>query len=78
LVALTSDSASDGLPTWSPDGSQIAFVSVRDGKWGLWTMDPDGSNKRRHFVLDGSVDGIVRHDVANSFGWVEENIDWIP
>jgi hypothetical protein len=41
-------------------------------------MDPDGSNKRRHFVLDGSVDGIVRHDVANSFGWVEENIDWIP
>lgn len=78
LMALTSDSASDGLPTWSPDGSKIAFVSNRDGDWSMWTMDPDGTNKRRHFVLGGSIDGIVQHDVANSFGWVEENIDWIP
>jgi dipeptidyl aminopeptidase/acylaminoacyl peptidase len=78
LVALTSDSASDGLPTWSPDGSKIAFVSNRDGEWSLWTMDPDGSNKRRQFVLGGPVDGVVQHDIANSFGWVEENIDWIP
>lgn len=78
VIALTSDQASDGLPTWSPDGSKIAFVSNRDGDWAIWTMNADGTNKRRQFVIDGSLDGIIQHDVANSFGWVEENIDWIP
>lgn len=78
VTALTSDSASDGLPTWSTDGSKIAFVSNRDGEWSIFTMDLDGTNKRRHFEINGSIDGIVQHDVANSFGWVEENIDWVP
>ncbi|MCB9100497.1 MAG: PD40 domain-containing protein [Anaerolineales bacterium] len=78
LAALTSDSSSDGLPTWSPDGAKIAFVSNRDAEWAIWDMNPDGTDKRRHFALDGSVDGIVQHDRANSLGWVEENIDWIP
>jgi hypothetical protein len=41
-------------------------------------MNPDGSNKRRQFVVDGTLDGIIQHDVTNSFGWVEENIVWIP
>jgi TolB protein len=78
ITALTSDVASDGLPTWSPDGKKIAFVSNRDGEWSIWDMDPDGSNERRLFALGGSVDGIVGHDVANSRGWIEENIDWVP
>ncbi|MCB0209394.1 MAG: PD40 domain-containing protein [Anaerolineae bacterium] len=78
LAALTSDSSSDGLPTWSPDGSRIAFVSNRDGEWAIWDMDANGGGKRRHFTLNGSVDGVVQHDRTNSFGWVEENIDWIP
>ena len=78
LEALTSDSSGDGLPTWSPNSEKIAFVSNRDGEWAVWTMDADGRSKRRHFVIDGTVDGVVQHDVANSFGWVEENIDWIP
>jgi hypothetical protein len=30
-------------PTWSPDGSKIAFASNRDGKWTLFVMEADGS-----------------------------------
>ncbi len=78
MIALTEDPNSDGLPTWSPDGSKIAFVSNRDGEWSVWAMNADGSNKRRQFVVEGSLDGIVQHDIANSFGWVEENIVWVP
>lgn len=78
ITALTSDDASSGLPTWSPTGDKIAFVSNRDGQWAIWDMDPDGSNQRRLFTTGGPVDGVVQHDVANSRGWVEENIDWIP
>jgi hypothetical protein len=30
-------------PTWSPDGSRIAFASNRDGNWNLFVMEADGS-----------------------------------
>src|ERR671937_544698 len=36
----------DQLPTWSPDGSVIVFLSDRDGK-SLRVMNPDGSGEHR-------------------------------
>ncbi len=33
---LTSNPAPDTYPVWSPDGSRIAFVSNREGFWGLY------------------------------------------
>ena len=33
-------------PTWSPDGSKIAFLTDRSGRWEIWTMGADGSNQR--------------------------------
>ena len=35
---LTDDPANDGLPTWSPDGEWLAFVSDRGGQWGIWLL----------------------------------------
>jgi LysM repeat protein len=76
IVRLTNNSANDGLPTWSPDGSTIAFVSDRDGTWGIWAMNPDGSNQRKLFTMQGSPDGIVGAELLSSRGWLEERISW--
>jgi dipeptidyl aminopeptidase/acylaminoacyl peptidase len=43
LVNLTNHAASDGTPSWSPDGSRIAFASDRDGAPDLYMMNADGS-----------------------------------
>jgi Tol biopolymer transport system component len=37
-------------PTWSPDGTQIAFLSDRNGQWNIWVMHADGSNQRPMFA----------------------------
>ena len=43
LTQLTTDPASDILPTWSPDGGWIAFVSDRTGSEEIFVMGADGS-----------------------------------
>src|ERR1044071_679511 len=47
LVRLTNNNALDDGPTWSPDGSRIAFWSNRDGKADIYLMNTDGSNVKR-------------------------------
>ena len=39
---MTSDRAWDGAPTWSPNGSQIAFTSDRGGSNQIYFMSADG------------------------------------
>jgi TolB protein len=34
----------DFIPSWSPDGSKIAFTSYRSGGEEIWTMDPEGGS----------------------------------
>jgi Tol biopolymer transport system component len=76
LTQLTSDTANDGLPAWSPDGNTVAFLSDRDGIWEIWAMTADGRNQRPLFELGGTIDGQVRIDVRNARGWLEERIIW--
>ncbi|HLB48005.1 MAG TPA: hypothetical protein VJL59_13450, partial [Anaerolineales bacterium] len=41
---LTNDPADDWAPSWSPDGSLIAFQTDRDGNWEIYRMTADGSD----------------------------------
>lgn len=45
--------ARDAGPTWSSDGSSIAFTRGRNEKFELWVMDPDGGHQRRIGDLGG-------------------------
>ncbi len=46
-VNLTNHGAYEFDPAWSPDGSMIAFTSLRDGNREIYVMNADGSNQTR-------------------------------
>jgi Tol biopolymer transport system component len=47
LRRLTSGTAIDLDPTWSPDGSKLAFTSDRAGNDDIWAMKADGTGLTR-------------------------------
>ena len=55
LVRLTNTAAAEYAPSWSPDGSRIAFSSNRAGNYEIYSMKIDGSDVRRltyHTAID--------------------------
>jgi dipeptidyl aminopeptidase/acylaminoacyl peptidase len=63
---LTEGDFEHGSPSWSPDGTEIAFVSARDEDWDLTTVSDayvvkaDGSGEPRKITgSEGSVDATV-------------------
>jgi len=49
---LASSSQFEGYPQYSPDGTQVAFVSRRAGAPEIWVSDSEGSNPRQLTFLD--------------------------
>jgi len=60
---LTSDPGIDWMPTFSPDGNQIAFVSDRSGTDSIWLMNRDGSGARK--LVDNAWDPAWSPDGAS-------------
>ena len=46
LLNLTNNPAFDERSRWSPDGTQIAFSSDRDGNTEIYVINVDGSGLR--------------------------------
>ncbi|MBC8087853.1 MAG: PD40 domain-containing protein [Phycisphaerae bacterium] len=44
---LTTHTANDFMPVWSPDGKQIAFASDRYGNYDIYSIAADGGEARR-------------------------------
>lgn len=44
---LTTSTGEDQWPSWSPDGSRIAFISRRSGTLQIWTMSATGASLLR-------------------------------
>ncbi len=69
-INLTNNDTQDLVPVWSPDGSQIAWLSGDEG-WDLFVMTSDGSNVRQltdqgHvFNVKWSIDGNLYLDWDN-------------
>jgi Tol biopolymer transport system component len=65
VTRLTDSASLDGLPTISPDGSRVAFVSNRGGSWGIWVVPLTGGSAQQVIVIGP--------DLPN---WLEQGIDW--
>jgi TolB protein len=75
LQRLTENEVWDLYPAWSPDGTQIVFLSWRDVGLDLYVMDADGNNPARLFD-SGGHDADV-HWVGDQIVFTSNNRIWI-
>ena len=52
-VQLTTESGNNEAPSWSPDGSLIAFSSSREGPSRIYIMTAYGTDQRRLLLMPG-------------------------
>jgi hypothetical protein len=64
---LTNHPSQDAGGTFSPDRRYVAFMSDRDGGWGIWVMNADGSSPQKLAAVPGF-----------GAGWAEERLAWGP
>ncbi len=66
-----SPQSSDGLPTISPDGQWLAFVSDRGSQWAVWVTLVEGGKVEKLFNLPDNPWGSDEDRL-----WLNERISW--
>lgn len=66
VTRLTNDPGFDALPTVSPDGKLVAFVSNRDGRWRIWAVPFEGGAPQPLISVMGDLSR-----------WLEHSIQWM-
>jgi len=69
---LTRSGKRDTRARWSPDGSRIAFLSNRDGKWQIWTIPIDGGEATKLVDLPVNVGGLLWSPDGNWLAFTAE------
>jgi ABC-type sugar transport system substrate-binding protein len=74
LTNLTNSPEKDIQPSWSPDGSKIAWLSGDDGNWNVFVMNSDGSNVVQ--ITDNGEASSVRWTIdgrlLTGWGWKDK------
>jgi TolB protein len=70
VTRITDAPEKDSAPSWSPDGSTIAFESFRDGNFEIYTANADGSNQNRLTSDPAGDSGPIWSPTANELVFV--------
>ena len=72
---LTTADAKDSRPAWSPDGSQIAFLSTRSEKPQIWNIRADGGEAWKASDLDEGINSFEWSPDGSSFVAVSKSVE---
>jgi Tol biopolymer transport system component len=67
----------DGLPTVSPDGAWVAFVSDRNEHWGIWVV-PSSGGTPTEIVNLSTINPNPNPWGTGDHEWINERITWGP
>lgn len=74
---IAEDPSNELMPAWSPWGDALAFVSDRDGTWGVYIMRPDGTDIQKVAEVPGTYDPPL-WTLYGGRGATDEQISWAP
>jgi TolB protein len=75
LTRLTDNDVWDIYPAWSPDGSKIAFLSMRDANLDIYVMNADGT--QQELLFDSGSHDADPHWVGDQIAFTSQSQIWI-